>query len=179
MGRVVIGTDPDRHWATALRAQGSVEVQVFGGGGFPGVPDRECPAGGPPLGVWHLEGMAQLSGECGRAGREPCGQAEDLTQYGQVADDQWDAGGESFHRGETEALVGGREGEGVGVGDKRGQVVVGNRAEDHRLHAELRGAGLEPLPVVPVVEESLAAGNDQAYIRVVYVQQRVRLQEVQ
>lgn len=125
------------------------------------------------------EGLAELVGQILRGGGEAGGGAEDLAQDGEIAYDQRDSGGQRLHRGQAEALLERGEGKGVGGRDERREFVVGDRSEDDRVDAEFSGPHLPVGAVVAVVEEGLPARDHQPHVRVLGVQEGVRLYEVQ
>jgi hypothetical protein len=113
----------------------------------PGVAGGECATGLSSARIDGSEGVAELGGQDLRCGGEACGRPEDLAQDWEVADDHRDAGGECLHRGEAEAFLHRREGEGISGGDQRRKVVVGDLAEYDRFDAEFGGAGSPLTPV--------------------------------
>lgn len=80
--------------------------------------------------------MGERGGEGLPRVREAGGGPEDLTQDGQITDDQRDARCERLHRGESEALLEEGEREDVGRGHERRQIGLRYGAEDDRLDPE-------------------------------------------
>ena len=144
------------------------------------MPSRERAALGAPQGVRAVQGVPELRGERVRVGGETGGRPEDLAQHGQVADDHRDARRRAppsrparsppWSDGKANARA---------AATSAGRSSCATGAEDHRLDAEFGGAGLPRGAVVAVVEERLAAGDDQPHVGTVRAQQRVRLEQVQ
>ena len=80
--------------------------------------------------------------------------------------------------GQAEAFLDGGECEGVGRRDQGREFVLWHGAEDDRFDAEFGGALLPAGSVVAVVEQGLAAGDDEPMVRVVGVEQGVCVEEV-
>ena len=83
---------------------------------------------------------------------------------GRSRSDHRHARGERLHRGQAEALLGGRERERRGRGDQRRQLGVGHRRRaPPASHAQFGGARVPPGAVVAVVEQGLPAGDDEPH----------------
>jgi hypothetical protein len=136
-----------------------VELDVPPCGFLPRQRARQCtPTRGIPA-VQQRVGQGVC--ESRRRGGIPDGVVEHLPKHGEVPGDEGPPRGQCLHCGQSEALLGRREGEGRRCGDQAGQLIVVHRAEDDRLDVEFGAPALEGRAVVPVIEQRLPARDDQ------------------
>lgn len=145
----------------------------------PGVAGGEGTPGGDAVRVLDRQGLTERGGQVLGRGGEVSGPAEHLTQHGQIPHHQRDARRQRLHGGKTETLLERRKREHVRRRDQRRQLVLAHLPQHHRFYGEFGGPRLPVRPVVAVVEERLAARDDQADVGTNGAQEGVGLQEVQ
>ena len=147
------------------RTQLGVALQVRPGGRRPGVSSRQLATGNLSL-RRVVAGREQLAGQLRRVGGKRDCRCENLPQHRQIPGNDGHSGSEGFHGGKPEALLRRREREDVCGGDERRQLVVVDGPEHLHPHAETGHERVDRTPIFAVVEQRLAACDDQLQARV-------------